>query len=106
MANVVVCSKMVHGTVFEIQGQQVLVHGQNSEKLVAVEGYTGVCGLTHMPQETWEAIVKQYGEMTAIKEEYIFVEKNPEAARKASEEKKDVKTGQEQAEVKDSEKEK
>lgn len=106
MANVVVCSKMVHGTVFEIQGQQVLVHGQNSNELVAVKGYEGTCGLTHMPQETWEAIAKQYSEMTAIKERYIFVEKNEEAGRKASEEVKGVKTGQEQAEVKESEKEK
>lgn len=105
MANVVVCSKLVHGTVFDIQGQQVTLHGQNSSALVAVTGYEGVCGLTHMPQETWEAIVKQYGEMTAIKEGFIFIEKNEEAARKSSDERKGTKTGQEQAEVKESEKE-
>ncbi len=106
MANVVVCSKMVHGTVFEIGSKQVLVHGQNSNELVAVKGYEGHCGLTHLPQETWEAIVKHYGEMTAIKEGYIFIEKSEEAARKASGEKKHLKTGQEQATAKESEKEK
>ncbi|MCX7132276.1 hypothetical protein [Aeromonas sp.] len=105
MANVVVCSKMVHGTVFDVQGKQVTIHGQNSDQLVAVKGYAGTCGLTHMPQETWDAITKQYGEMTAIKEGFIFIEKNEEAARKSSDEKKGTKTGQEQAEVKESEKE-
>lgn len=106
MANVVVCSKLVHGTVFEIDGKQVILHGQNSHEIVAVKGYEGTCGLTHMPQETWDAIVKQYGEMTAIKEGFIFIEKNEEAARKSSNERKGTKTGQEQAEVQESEKEK
>lgn len=106
MANVVVCSKLVHGTVFEIGSEKVVVHGQNSNEMVAVKGYHGVCGLTHMSQETWDAITKRYGEMTAIKGGFIFAEKTEEAAKKASEEKKGIKTGNEQAEVKESEKDK
>jgi hypothetical protein len=46
MGNVVVGSKLMHGVVFEIGSEDIVVNGQNSNALVAVNGYTGVCGLT------------------------------------------------------------
>lgn len=106
MGNVVVGSKLMHGIVFEIGGKEIVVNGQNSNALVAVNGYTGVCGLTSMPEETWNAIKQKYGEMTAIQQGFIYAEKSESNAKAASEEKAELQTGAEQAVLKESEKDK
>lgn len=106
MANVVVCSKLMHGVVFELGNREVVVNGQNSNEMVAIKGYQGVCGLTHMPEEDWKAIAKKYAGMTAISGGFIFSEKDEASAKAAAEEVKDLKTGLEQAEVKEDETEK
>lgn len=105
MSNVVVSSKLIHGTVFEVNGKVVVVNGQNSNEIVAVRGYEGVCGMTHMPEELWQAIESKYADMTAIKDGYIFAQKNESSAKAAAEEKKDLKTGGEQHVLKKGEKE-
>ena len=105
MANVVVSSRLIHGTVFEVNGKEIVVNGQNSSELVAVRGYEGVCGLTHMPEELWQAIEKKYSGMTAIADGFIFAQKNEANAKAAAEDKKDLKTGGEQHVLKKGEKE-
>jgi hypothetical protein len=105
MANVVVSSKLIHGTVFELNGKEIVVNGQNSGELVVVHGYQGACGMTSMPEETWQAIEKKYAGMTAIQEGYIFAQKNEANAKSEAAEKKDLKTGGEQHVLKKGEKE-
>ena len=106
MGNVVVGNKLMHGVVFEIGSEEIVVNGQNSNALVAVNGYTGVCGLTSMPEEAWEAIKKKYGSMTAIQKGFIYAEKNESSANAASKEKAELQTGAEQAVLKETEKDK
>ncbi|AKM48200.1 hypothetical protein QY76_13505 [Edwardsiella sp. EA181011] len=96
----------MHGVVFELGDREVVINGQNSNEMVAIKGYQGVCGLTHMPEEDWNAIAKKYVGMTAISEEFIFAEKDEASAKAASEEVKELKTGLEQAKVKEDETEK
>lgn len=106
VANVVIGNKLVHGVTFEVNGKDVTVNGQNSNGLIALTGYTGVCGLTHMAEDVWEAIKAKYSGMTAIKKGFIFAQKNEASAVAAGEEIKTLATGAEQHALKESEKDK
>jgi hypothetical protein len=105
MPNVIISSKLVHGTVFEVGSKKVVINGQNSGTLVAAHGYQGFCGVTHLAEETWKAIEKQYAGMTAIKDGFIFAQKDEASAKSAAEDKKSLKTGSEQHVLKTGEKE-
>lgn len=104
MAKVLVCDKSVHGHIFEIKGVEYKTNGQNTNEIIALNGYTGEHGFTYLEKEVWDEIKKIYGDMAQFVHGIIFEAPSEKEAKAKSKDLKNVKTGQEQHELKDSEK--
>lgn len=94
---VFVFANLPHGQAFDLpQGRQVILEGWPVSELLGPHGERlpgGEFGVTEVPADHWEEVLRLYGEMTVLKSGLIFAASSPQEGQAMARERNGLRHG-------------